>query len=136
MPHDLTTALGLLLSNRELRRRLREAPAEVACELGLSGPEEEALRQIDLDGLERQAAALLGKRWWEVGKLLPLTIAALGSEAREVFEFYATRRWPDGHRRHAVDAVEFLAFLKQNGLPAVSTAEARRVRRLSRGQGG
>ena len=89
------------------------------------------LARLDPVGLTHQAETLLQKRWHEVTKLLPSTIAELGSEAEELFRYLALKSWPEGHRRHALDAADFIGFLEHNQLVHVDSAEKRKIRRLA-----
>src|SRR5689334_8958389 len=98
MPADPVTVLGRLLADPSLCAELRRDPAALARRLDVDA---EALRGLDLEGMEAQAETLLDKRFHEVGKLLPRTLAALGEAARPLFREHAGRTWPSGHRRHA-----------------------------------
>ncbi|MBI3858437.1 MAG: hypothetical protein HY293_22360 [Planctomycetes bacterium] len=129
MPADLTTVLGRLLSDPALRAELRRDAAAAARSLDADPAEISAL---DVDGLERQAEMLVEKRLHEVGKLLPLTLAALGGEAAARFREHAALCWPGGHRRHAEDAAAFGRYLEARGLPR-SRSELNRLRFAMRG---
>lgn len=132
---NLVTAIGNLLANRELRADFRQDPARIAAEMGLAEREQESLLALDTEDLERQAKALLAKRWHTTCELIPETISNLGDQARGLFWFYANQDWPGGHRRHAIDAREFLKFLRLNKLEGVSSRELKHVRQLARGAG-
>jgi hypothetical protein len=124
MPADFTTVLGRLLADPALRAELRRDPGAVARALDADAA---ALHEIEIDDLERQAETLLDKRFHEVAKLLPLTVAGLGAAAPEVFREHALGHWPEGHRRHAADASAFGRFLEGRGLPR-SASELHRLR--------
>ena len=130
MPADLTTVLGRLLVDPALRAELRRDPARVARMLDADAL---ALREIEGDDLERQAETLVDKRFREVGKLLPLTLASLGAAAARIFREHALLHWPEGHRRHAADAEAFIRFLEERKLPR-SASELNRLR-FARGRG-
>lgn len=115
MPADAATVLGRLLADPALRASLRRDPASVARTLDADPG---MLADLDLDGLEQQAQGLVDKRFHEVAKLLPLTIAGLGASAAAVFAEHAAAFWPEGHRRHAHDADAFGRFLEARRLPA------------------
>jgi hypothetical protein len=100
-------------------------------QLGLTGSALEYIAQLDKDNLRNQAETLLQKRWHEVSKLLPITVAELGHEAWEIFRYYGVHEWPSGHRRHAVDAATFIRFLEQNQIVVVEASEKRHARRLA-----
>jgi len=124
MPAEFTTVLGRLLADPALRAELRGDPDALARRLDA---DPEALRALDAGELERQADTLVDKRFHEVEKLLPATIAGLGDAAARVFGEHAARSWPEGHRRHAEDAAAFGAFLEGRHLPRCR-AELNRLR--------
>jgi hypothetical protein len=124
MPADAVTVLGRLLADAALRAELRRDPDALARMLGADPAE---LRGLDPAGLEAQAETLLVKRFHEVGKLLPLTMAGLGEGAKALFREHAGRGWPQGHRRHAEDAAAFGRFLEERTLPR-SRSELSRLR--------
>ena len=125
---DLINAIGRLLSDPVLRANFSKSPRETAGGLGLSGNEIELLAQIDVESLDRQAETLLQKRWHEVTKLLPNTIAQVGDEAETLFRYFATNSWPEGHLRHFIDAHNFVSFLEENQVVEVDAIEKRRAR--------
>jgi hypothetical protein len=114
MPADATTVLARLLADAGLRAELRRDPDALARTLDA---DPELLRGLDPSGLEAQAETLLEKRFHEAGKLLPLTMAGLGDDAKPLFRQHADRLWPHGHRRHAEDAAAFGRFLEERRLP-------------------
>ena len=114
MSADLTTALGALLADRALREALRRDRSEAARRLQIS---EADLEDIDPEVLELQAESLIDKRRHEVSKRLPRTMALLAGRGPELFRDYAGGYWPEGHRRHGVDAARFGGFLAERGLP-------------------
>jgi len=121
MPSDVTTALGRLLTEPALRGQWRRDPAAVARAL------EADVASLDPDELEHQAETLLEKRFHEAAKLLPRTMAALGGRAERLFRDHAARYWPEGHRRHADDAIAFGRGLLERRLPH-SRSELNRLR--------
>jgi hypothetical protein len=124
MSADLTIALGKLLSDAALRERLRRDPEAASTLLDINVA---TLRELDLEGLEAQAQGLIDKRFHEVAKRLPRTLAGLGARTAGTFREYATGVWPEGHDRHLQDAAAFGDFLKRRGLP-VCRSELNRVR--------
>jgi hypothetical protein len=128
---DLVTAIGRLLHNRQLRIEFEHAPEAVAIRLGLTDADSETFVRLDIGGIARQAEGLLSKRWHEVADLIPETTKELGREGRDLFRFYASNSWPAGHRRHYVDAFNFLKFLKKNDLAIGSANEMKTVRQLA-----
>ena len=113
---ELTSALARLLSDRDVRRRFRADPRRVASDLSLSSHDASILSAIDPVALETQAQALIDKRRGEVSRIIPRTWALL-SGPTQIFEEYAVRAWPAGHRRHPLDALGFIRFLIGRGLP-------------------
>lgn len=113
---DVVSALAHLLSDQVLRERFIAEPRHVAMKLGLQGRDLEVVCKLDALDLERQATTLLKKRWHEVSKLIPRTIAGL-EDGYSVFKYYAREHWPEGHRKHVEDAAGFLRFLRHNKIP-------------------
>jgi hypothetical protein len=124
MSPELTTALGALLSDRNLRETLRRNSGQAARQLQV--PESD-LRALDPEALEIQAESLIEKRRNEVAKRLPRTMALLGHRASGLFRDYAGDSWPEGHRRHLLDAARFGSFLTDRKLP-LCRSEWNRVR--------
>ncbi len=125
---DLVTALGRLLTNPELRGVFNRDPAAVARRLVVAHEHLEAFLAIDHNGLETQSRALVTKRYHEVARLLPVTIAWLGEDSSAHFFDYAAGRWPKGHRRHLEDAIEFCAYLGRKRVKKICRAEYNRLR--------
>lgn len=82
MPADRAAALARLLTEAPLRGLLRRDPGEAARRLDV---ERAWLDALDPEGLDAQAETLLDKRWGELARLLPRTLAGLGAEARGLF---------------------------------------------------
>jgi len=116
-----------LLASREMRSLLRHDRVELARRLRLCASETDAIECLNPDDLDRQARGLVDKRWREVGKLMPRTVRRLGSEGKNVFEIYAETYWPEGHRRHLLDASAFLVYLQRNGSPSPDAEECARI---------
>jgi len=129
---DLTTALARLLSDSGLRRDFTRDANEVARRLDVDENDLEGFLGLDRDGLEIQAAALIGKRYHEAAAMLPETIARQGEAARDRFFEFAETSWPRGHRRHLEDAVAFCRFLMERDGPEPSRAEWNRLQFLLR----
>lgn len=128
----LTSAVARLLTDRELLQHFRAAPYRAAQRVGVSSHDLHTFVRMDADELYRQANALVDKRWHETSKLIPLTVAQLGREGRQLFHYYAHSYWPVGHRRHALDALKFMGFLTTNQILKVNCREFMAVRSLSR----
>ncbi len=124
---DLTSALGLLLSDRALRELRAHDPQAAARKLNLRAADLAAFAALDPAGLEEQAAALLQKRFYEVAQLLPQTCARLGEKAYARFLAYAEHAWPTGHLRHWLDVVGFGDHLRKARAPELCRAEYNRV---------
>ena len=118
--------LGRLLTERDLRRRYREAPEAVLAAADMDDGDRNAARALEIDAVERQARALVHKRYTEVRQMLPATFDALGHSALQRFADYADTYWPEGHRRHQADVIAFIAYLRRHRLSIVA-AEARRL---------
>ena len=127
---DLTMAIGRLLSDASLRDEFRNDPVSVAEKIDLQPDHVAMFVGLDIDQIESQATTLLSKRWNEVRQLIPGTVSDLGDEARDLFMFYANQHWPEGHRRHPLDAYQFLQFLISNKLHRPSGMELKKVRQM------
>ncbi|MCH2203642.1 MAG: hypothetical protein MK102_16865 [Fuerstiella sp.] len=109
---DLTRPLAKLLSDSRLRHEFIRDPAGVAHRLAFSPATIASLQELDTRLLEQQARSLLGKRRFEVSRILPRTWHHLGDDAPDLFnEFALEAAWPTGHRRHLLDAAAFCIFL-------------------------
>lgn len=127
MPIDFTTALGRLLSDGRLRALYLRDRAAAVRTLDLQTEDIPAFRALDAEALEAQACSLLDKRFHELGKFLPLTLARLKNEARKVFYKYANEYWPSGHRRHLDEAIVFGEFLQKQRPQYLDQAEFNRL---------
>ena len=125
---DFVTALGRLLSKPSLRVALRNDPAATARALSLCESDSSALIALDPEQLEAQVSTLLGKRIFEVRRLLPETFRAMGDTARPAFFDYAQSYWPQGHRRHFEDGLGFCRYLLEREAGPVNRAELNRLR--------
>lgn len=111
---DAVEVMGLLLRDRELRIRFANAPSAVVRELGLVPSQASFVCALDLRQLSVQAESLIRKRQSEVARLVPKTWLRLGREAGVQFHQYADQSpWPEGHRRHLLDASLFCRFLRE-----------------------
>jgi hypothetical protein len=127
-PADWVTLHARLLASRELRRLLRQDQAGLARWLDWPPNELQTFARLNPDDLDRQARGLVEKRWHEVRRLIPRTVRRLGPEGKQLFEIYADTHWPEGHRRHLLDARMFLEQLRQNDNQLPDAAEAARIR--------
>ena len=125
---DFVTAFARLLSSQVLREQFRESPSSVSDQLGINQQDRSAFESLCADQVEQQAETLLNKRWHEVRRLAPKTTASLGEDGAEIFRYFASNDWPEGHRRHVVDAYRFLKFLRANGIQKPDRVELNRVR--------
>jgi hypothetical protein len=120
---DLTTALGRLLSDVALRSAYLRDRAGTARTMEIRECDIAQFLSLSGDELERQALALVQKRFHEVARLLPRTFNQLGKKAEHLFHEYSTAYWPRGHHRHFEDAVQFRDFLRTNGHRGLNQAE-------------
>jgi len=125
--NDFTSALAQLLVNPALRDTFSSSPQAAADLLNLNGADRSLFVALQADQIERQAQLLITKRMRETFVLLPLTVKALGATAAAHFSEYATGYWPEGHRRHSLDALNFGEFLRSRQLP-LNKSEYNRVR--------
>jgi hypothetical protein len=102
-----------------VRSRARAAldASQVARELELSPDDARILCRVDPAALDAQAKALVDKRRAEVKRIAPRTWKQLGAEGAALFDAYAAHHWPTGHLRHGCDALAFLRWLSDRGLP-------------------
>jgi hypothetical protein len=112
---DAVRAMGLLLRDRELRLRFENDRKAIIKELNIAPGQRSYVFGLDLRQLDAQAESLIRKRRAEVAHLVPKTWFRLGSEAHLQFRQYVDHSpWPEGHRRHLVDASMFCQFLRNN----------------------
>ncbi|MFQ5734273.1 MAG: hypothetical protein ACE5KM_20235, partial [Planctomycetaceae bacterium] len=97
--------------------------------LGLSDGDLDVLRNLDAEELQRQADCYIHKRYYEMAELIPASLGLIGRGARRLFRQYATDNWPEGHRRHLNDAIEFVRFAGRRGR-AVDWRECGRLQRI------
>ena len=128
---DLTTALGRLLTNALLRSEFKRSPRDTAARLTLRDEDLESFLALDPADLEVQAKTLLHKRYGEVSRLIPLSLARLESAAWSLFEAYSLTGWPEGPQRHLQDAAGFAEYLNRLG-HVVAKAEIHRLRFILR----
>lgn len=124
---DFVAAQARLLSDRALREEFARDPVATVRRMGVREPDREAAARIDPVGLDRQAETLLRKRLHEVAPRLPANFAALGPRAEATFFAYAETFWPEGPRRHAIDAGRFAERLLAGGLRGALAEEALRA---------
>lgn len=127
-PIDWVTAQTRLLRDPQLRAQFRRDPAKLARDMSLAPTDAALLAQLCPDQLDAQARALIDKRMHEAFQLLPRTVANLGSATRSLFISHALRFWPEGHQRHASDALEFCRSLPPEFRRFVDQGEVNRLR--------
>lgn len=113
---DAVSVLGRLLKDRMLRMRFADDRKSVIHELGITESDTGFFHGLDLRQLDSQADSLIRKRAAEVARLIPSTWACLGSghEIPSEFRQYVNEAdWPEGHRRHLIDATQFCQFLHE-----------------------
>ncbi len=116
--------LGLLLRDRELRRRFAIDRSAVLQEFGIAPDQASIFSELDSGQLDIQAESLIRKRRFEVARLLPETWLRLGSQAPVKFRQYVDQSsWPEGHRRHLTDASMFCRFLRESAPEEYSRSE-------------
>ncbi len=105
-------ALARLYTDDRLRARFFAEPERVAVEIGLAPEDAERLLAVDRSRIELFAESLRIKRFGEVRRLVPRTLAAIGEEAlRERFFEFARDFTPEGVHKHHADALAFAAHL-------------------------
>lgn len=120
---EFTAGLARLLADGGLRCRFVLDPPGTAAAMPLQPAARDLLLRLDHAQLEQQAQALLDKRRYEAFKLLPRTVMRLGAQAPALFQAYAEGHWPEGYRRHHLDACAFGRFLKARACGALDEAE-------------
>jgi hypothetical protein len=125
---NMTSALARLLTEAPLRDNFRVDAQRTARELSVDADSIDTFCALDPSRLDAQAATLLSKRYHEAFSLLPETCAQLQHNGRDVFMEYAHSHWPEGHRRHLIDAVKFCQFLITLGSRSVCRSEYNRLR--------
>ena len=102
----------ILLADAARREELQADASAFAVKYSLDQEAIQFVRQLDWDGLNAQASALIKKRFHECLVYIPNTAKANENLTKE-FTVFARSFWPDGHKRHRLDAVEFLKWLKK-----------------------
>lgn len=126
---DFTTALARLLSDSGLRREFEKNPTAVADQLLESAYDKQTLLAISPAQLNSQADGLLQKRANQIANFLPQTWQLLAETARPKFLTYASENpWPEGHRRHLLDATSFGEWLSDRSDPGLVRCELHRCR--------
>lgn len=121
---DAVEAMGLLLRDRQWRDRFASDRAGTIKELGIAPSQSKFFAALKLEQLDAQAESLIRKRRTEVARLIPETWSRLGSEGRCRFHQYADQSaWPEGHRRHFIDAAQFCEFLRSSAEPEYLRSE-------------
>ncbi len=111
---DVVNALGQLLHDQQLLKRFIENRESVIEELGIAKDQSAFFLNLKDEQLKTQADSLVHKRRGEVAELIPNTWDRLGNKAISSFNQYAAEaEWPDGHRRHFLDAGQFCEFLRR-----------------------
>ncbi|MDG2221771.1 MAG: hypothetical protein P8L85_10335 [Rubripirellula sp.] len=124
----LIEILGRLLQDRGLRERLAKDRAAVAKELGIAADQASFIDGLNVHQLEAQAESLIQKRQHEVSRVIPETWSRLGRQWQVQFRQYAAKAaWPQGHRRHFIDAAMFCKFLKAKGVSGYLRSEHQRA---------
>lgn len=114
---DFTSALAQVLTKPGLLETFLADP-ETAADLINMIPGDRALFvSMPCEQIRRQAQLLVTKRMRAVFEQMPLTIKSLGPAAAERFHSFASHSWPQGHRRHSIDALRFCLYLRQHKLP-------------------
>lgn len=113
---NFPSALARLLKDPQLRAQFAADPGATVQALGLAGPDAATLAALSSAALEHQAHMLLRKRFEALRRHVPLTLTHLNAEAWERFTEYAIGQWPEGHRRHLIDALSFCRWLAERGL--------------------
>lgn len=111
---DEVTLLSLLLKDPQERNLLKKSLVDFRAKHELSDSVHNFVRQLDQDQLKTQAEGLLKKRLHGIKPYAPQTLSSLGDQAWELFQDWAVSSWAEGHRRHLIDANNFLAHLKKN----------------------
>lgn len=102
----------MLLTQPRLRAAFRADRRAIARSLAAGETLRQRLESLCPDQLEEQARLLIAKRWREVSTLAPRSCDG----KFRLFQAYAGKHWPKGHRRHLVDAVGFVESLAADGL--------------------
>ncbi|MAQ90284.1 MAG: hypothetical protein CMM03_10550 [Rhodopirellula sp.] len=105
----------MLLANSVCRTELKKNRDDFTRKHRLEQDAISFLNQLDLEELETQATALINKRYSETLSHIPNTARANG-DLKQEFAQFAVDYWPNGHKRHRLDAIQFLCHLKRKKL--------------------
>jgi hypothetical protein len=109
---DAVCALARLLSDPTLREQFLANRQSVAWELCPDEADAAVLLAVEAAGLRRQADLLIAKRTRAVFALIPNSL----SGRHRLFVEWAGSYWPEGYRRHELDAWSFLTEVNRRGL--------------------
>jgi hypothetical protein len=111
---ELEGALARLYTDDALRERFFADPESVGSTLGLDGDESARLASSDRARIDLFADTLRTKRYGEVSRLLPRTLAAAGEgEFRSLFFEFAKTFIPEGVHKHNADALAYANWLAE-----------------------
>lgn len=105
----------ILLTDSVCRTELRKNRADFTQNHSLEEDAISFINQLDLEELESQATALINKRFNECLSYI-LNTAKANDNLKTEFTEFANNYWPNGHRRHRLDAIQFLYHLKRKKL--------------------
>ena len=110
---DLSTALGRLLCDGDLREDFRADPAATLASLELTEEDRLTLLALSPEDLEHQSLILRRKRFDLVRRLIPQTCARLEGNGWPPFQAYSHGEWPSGEDKDAAAFLEYLGKTSQ-----------------------
>ena len=106
----------MLLTDADCRNELKTNAVAFAQKHALDEEALQFINNLNLKALDAQATALINKRFFECLSFIPNTVKANGNLKKE-FSTFANNYWQDGHKRHRLDAVQFLYHLNEKQMP-------------------
>lgn len=111
------------MTDSALRLAFKANPTACAELIGIRPGDMASFTRISPISLEAHAGALIRKREFEVGRIIPLTKTGMGDRFGDRFREYAGSFWPNGHRRHVLDAFRFCEYSNANGEAGLNRTE-------------
>jgi hypothetical protein len=123
LPDSFTSVFAKLLSSSVSRSSFHQNPSGFVRQFELSAEDAQSLLLLDRKQLDHQAKSLLKKRYFELKHYIPRTLEGDQKKIMGWFFEYGESFWPEGPRKHLIDAQKFLGDLNARKWPQVNRFE-------------